>query len=161
QLAREADARAEEGAGFVARLYEHALRDGGASDRVDDLKAALRADPAALSADPAAPGCPLLHVAAALGQTDLAELLLGTGADPTAKDDQGLTPLDYAAMSLYDDRPEFIEAVLAGGIEPGVYAAAATGRVDALRNLLDRDRSMASGGPGVRGASPLHVAAWH
>ena len=230
QLARAADARADEGAGFVARLYEHALRDGGATDRTDDLKAALRADPAALSADPAAPGGPLLHVAAALGQTDLAKLLLEAGADPksrdaagrtalhraawgynpktldlllhagadvnardaqgrtplhvaadssalpatarallaagadaSAKDAHGLTPLEYAAMSLYDDRPEFIEAVLAAGATPGVYSAAATGRVDALRDLLDHDKSLASGGPGQesRRASPLHVAAWH
>ena len=224
QLAREADP--EGGGRFVAQLYDHALRDREVEGRLEDVRAALRTDPAAIGGE--ATERPLLHVAAALGQTGLArtlldagadlktrdaagktalhraawghnpgmvdlllragadanapdkdgrtplhaaadssarprtaELLLKAGADPGARDKQGLTPVELAATSGYDDRVPFIETMLRAGGRVDVYAALATGRDELLHELLGRDKSLASGGPAARRASPLHVAAWH
>jgi cytohesin len=40
-----------------------------------------------------------LHEAAGRGNLELARLLLKAGADPQAKDDEGLTPMDWAKKS--------------------------------------------------------------
>jgi cytohesin len=103
-----------------------------------------------------------LHVAAdSLARAETAVLLLDHGADPAAKDKQGLTPLETAATSAHDDRPEFLEAVIAHGVKPDVYAAAALGRDEELAKLLEKEPSLVSGGPGQHLGSPLHVAAAH
>jgi cytohesin len=224
QLAREAGG---EGAGqFVAMVYYGALSHRSTSDRLEDVRAALKSDPAALK--DTGPDGPLLHVAVALRQTALvkvvlecgadpdqrdasgrtalhracwghdpptvaallaskaqvdardkegrtplhaaadspatgrtADLLLDRGADPIAKDARGATPMEYAATSAYDERQAFIEALLKRGVPLDVFAAAALGKQEVLREILEKDPGLVAGGPGEHRATPLHVAAWH
>ena len=47
-----------------------------------------------------------LHIASANGHKAVAELLISSGADLNAKNEDGETPLDYAETVYEDDSPE-------------------------------------------------------
>ena len=49
--------------------------------------------------DPNSDGRTALHIACAAGQVDAAQALLDAGADPSAADDSGVTPLISAGAS--------------------------------------------------------------
>src|SRR5437867_4481083 len=125
-LAREGDVEA--GVRFAAQLYERALQDRRAGDRLQEVRKALKADPSALR-EGGREGT-LLHVAAALRQSDLVKVLLDAGADVTARDATGKTALHRAC---WGHDPPTVERLLAAGAD-------ANGRDDA-------------------GRAPLHVAA--
>lgn len=57
---------------------------------------------------------PLLSIAIYKSQLGIARILLEAGADPNALDEQGRTPLSYAALS---DNPEFVRFLLDRGAD--------------------------------------------
>ena len=59
-------------------------------------------------------GATPLHMAAASGRKDVAELLLANKADVNAKANNGATPLQLAAI---EDRGDVVELLLANGAE--------------------------------------------
>jgi uncharacterized protein len=52
----------------------------------------------------------------------------------------GTTPI---LLSVYADHPEIAESLLATGIEPNIFEAAATGRIQRVRKLLEKDPTLA------------------
>ena len=85
-----------------------------------------------------------LHIAAALGQKDTAQLLLAKGADVNAKSNDGDTPLHVAAITNNKDVAELLLAKGAGidaknahGITPLYYAVARGGK-DTVELLLTK-----------------------
>ncbi len=58
-----------------------------------------------------------LHWAALAGQTGIARALLAKGANVSARDRWGMTPLHYAA-SFYHGRTDVVEALLQAGADP-------------------------------------------
>jgi ankyrin repeat protein len=83
----------------------------------------------------------LLHVAIAANQIEMARLLLGRGADPNRRNADGRLPL-HDCFEL--GRDEFKEILLEGGATPDVCAAAAYGLHDQLREILQREPSVAN-----------------
>jgi uncharacterized protein len=52
----------------------------------------------------------------------------------------GTTPI---LLAVYADHPEIAESLLATGIEPNIFEAAATGRIERVRELLKQDPTLA------------------
>ena len=105
--------------------------------------------------EPGAKGSmPALHVAAMMGNVEMAELLLKHGADVDAKDPDGVPAIDEALFVEKDVAP----VLLARGAKLDVFAAAGLGKTDALRDLLARDPALAKA-VGPHGNTPLHFAA--
>jgi pectate lyase len=87
-------------------------------------------------------GLTLLHAAAAGGQSELVNYLIGKGFDIRAStDEDGLMPLHYAAMGNHQDVAETLLAqgapVDAGETTP-LFAAAWAGRKDMARYLISK-----------------------
>lgn len=107
-----------------------------------------------------------VHRAARSGSaSDLLELL-ESGADPDSRDDDGWTPLHWAA-SLEGDEPR-TRALLDAGANPNavsdggftpLLAAAQTGDVARVRMLLEAGAE--PNAVDTNGRSALHMAAWH
>lgn len=102
-LAARADAGARNAAGFTA-LHSLAARRAPDAAAPEMLKVLLEA-----RCDPSAPASPSgltpLHVAASWRGVEMCRLLRDAGADPTAQEAGGATPLDWAARG----RPSFQE----------------------------------------------------
>jgi len=64
------------------------------------------------------------------------ELLKQTPALATASDQKGRTATLYA---VYAGHKEIAELLVASGVEPNIFEAAATGRIERVRKLLDKD----------------------
>ena len=102
-----------------------------------------------------------LHFAAS---EEVVRLLVDAGADLSARDKYGSTPLRSAAHGGRRRRPAArCLLALAGGAD--VFIATALGDIDRLRRLLAADPSLvratdpSENGATARGATPLHVAA--
>lgn len=83
----------------------------------------------------------LLHVAIAGNQLEIARLLLKRGADPNTRNADGRMPL-HDCFEL--GRDQFKDLLLEGGAVPDVCAAAAYGLLDRLREILERDPTLAN-----------------
>lgn len=103
--------------------------------------------------DPSCFGATALIHAASAGSTPMVDLLLELGADIDQRSDWwagGFGVLDGAS-------DEMCEHLLARGATLTAHAAARLGKVDRLREMLDRDPSLVSS-RGGDGQTPLHFA---
>ena len=86
-----------------------------------------------------------LNLAACWNLADLCRQLLAAGADPAARADAGITPLESAAMHGSTDAADVL--IGHGLHRPSLWLAAAVGDLDAVRNCVDRDGTL-TGAPG-------------
>ncbi len=80
-----------------------------------------------------------LHVAAALGHKDVAELLLGNGADVNAQDKKGRTPLDGAAKNGHK---AVAELLMGHGAVVSIHDASAVGDLGRIKMLFRDDPNL-------------------
>lgn len=110
-----------------------------------------------------------LHTAAMHGRYEIAELLLGRGADPNAADRYGYTPLHKAANF---GKNEVLLLLLAQGADPGkvsrkydkvnftpLHVAAENGYPETVGLLLDNGAAISPWTKPGRNIPPLHIAA--
>jgi ankyrin repeat protein len=97
----------------------------------------------------------LIHLAIAEAKVDVLRLLIERGADLSARNADGRTPLHDCFELNHDD---FAKILLAAGAEPDVCAAAAYGMVDQLQQILQGDPANAN--DLTTGNSPLGWAAY-
>lgn len=82
-----------------------------------------------------------LNLAGCWNLADMCSQLLAAGADPAARADANITPLESAAMH---GSVEAGDVLVASGLHrPGLWLAAATGQVDELRSWIDADGGLA------------------
>jgi ankyrin repeat protein len=139
-LMKRADVNAEDHEG--ATPLHRATR-----EDVVEMLLARGADPNAVARDGTTP----LHRAAS---RRIAERLVGKGASVDVADKQGATPLVAAVHAGDRERAEFLAAK---GARHTLDTAAALGRVDVLRKLLD-EQPLPKENPGLRHTA-LHLAA--
>lgn len=148
--------------GIVKDSAEAAFFEVVEAGNMEKVRAILRADPGKINARDASGGDSPLHRAARGGHEDVAEFLLGHGAEVNARDNEAGTPLHDAA---YRGHKGIAESLLAHGAEVNkwdvsgrtpLYWAAQRGHNGVAEVLL-------SGGAGVdlkdkHGVTPLHCA---
>jgi ankyrin repeat protein/uncharacterized glyoxalase superfamily protein PhnB len=83
-----------------------------------------------------------LHWAAYAGRLDVAKRLIAAGADVDADDDLHELGVLGWATCFQDVHSDVAELLLAEGAKPSIFAATALGRLDELRTLIERDRSL-------------------
>lgn len=121
----------------------------------------LASNPGALNQKDAAFGATPLHWAALRGHADVAKFLVAQGADTSAKNKDGETPLQVAERAK---RAEIVALLRAGG---GAVSVSSAALIDAVkRGDLERVRVLLGESPGLVnakdaefGATPLHWAA--
>jgi cytohesin len=96
-----------------------------------------------------------LYVAVDENHLDVAKVLIAKGADVNAKGNNGKTALHSAVKNRNKD---MVQLLLDKGAEVDFFAAAALGRMDRMRALLDANPALVSA-QGDKGWSPLHMAA--
>ena len=96
-----------------------------------------------------------LHLAVQADRPEVAELLLGAGADMDARDAQGRTALHD---SIEDGCQAIERLLLKRGAAVDINAAAILDRIEALEQMLDADSSLAN--DRSTGLSPLGWAAY-
>jgi ankyrin repeat protein len=110
------------------------------------LRAAVAADPASLTRvmDRTNRHRTALHLAVVKRQAEALDTLLALGANPDARDQAGLTPLDQAALA---GDTKMVERLLAHGARIELPAAVALDRVADVERAIAGDRaSLAPGG---------------
>jgi ankyrin repeat protein len=83
----------------------------------------------------------------------VAELLKQDSALIGARTKNGITPV---LLAVYAHHPEIAESLLATGIEPNIFEAAATGRVERVRELLKENPELIKA-YSPDGWTPLHL----
>jgi ankyrin repeat protein len=83
-----------------------------------------------------------LHYAAIYGSSDSVRILLDAAADPNARNQQGATPLVYAAWNfektrLLVEKGAQVNVATRTGVTPLMIAASAHGNIAAVRYLID------------------------
>ncbi len=125
---------------------------------VDRVSARLRSDPAS-ACEACADGTTPLHLAASPG---MAQLLLDAGADPSAVDNYGTTPLHSALgrTSRAPEAREVVDLLIQAGAQADAAVYAALGDVESLSSVFEADRT-ALNRLTSWGGSPLHAAVSH
>lgn len=81
-----------------------------------------------------------LNLAGCWNLPDLCEQLLAAGADPAARADAGITPLESAAMH---SSKEAVDVLVAHGLHrPSLWLAAAAGQLGAVRDWVSPDLTL-------------------
>ena len=112
------------------------------------------------------PGFHLLDIAILHGHLEIVNILLGAGADPNAKNDDGSTPVHTAASVA---RPAIMYALLEAGGNPderddedatALHGATmfGTGRVPRSQRITDEDELVFGADPAVERQDPVDVA---
>lgn len=91
---------------FAQNKYDK-LFDAAVSGKVEDVKAIIEKEKIKINEAKNSEGASLLHIAALNGEIPLTEYLLSIGANPSARDSYGWTPLHMAAVYCY--YPECID----------------------------------------------------
>lgn len=94
----------------------------------------------------------------ALKQRDFAAAAAAVSADAAAARARDANGMSLLLLAIYYRARDVVDAVLAAGVEPDVFEAAALGDVDRLRALVTGDRARLDA-QNVDGAMPLHLAA--
>jgi ankyrin repeat protein/beta-lactamase regulating signal transducer with metallopeptidase domain len=127
--------------------------------RAADADNLLKRDPALVRAT-TQNGMTALHYAAMAGHADVVEVLIRYGADVNARDSSGKTPLMEASHGgPWKDAiaEDVVEMLLTHHAEVDLVLAAAIGRTDLLKSILDRDGSLIDT-EDERGRTPLYHA---
>jgi ankyrin repeat protein len=95
-----------------------------------------------------------LHWAAAAGRANAVEFLMQRGADLNPRDHRGETPLHQA---LDRQRLDVAALLLAKGAELDIFSSCILGRIDRVRQLLEKDRTIVNARDGYQ-RTPLHWA---
>jgi cytohesin len=172
-----ADKHAEEIAKATLRASnEREVLDAAANDDLKKVEELLKNDPTLVSSKDPKTGRTPLHLAAAAGQKDVAELLLAHGADVNANDNDRLTPLDMAtkhedvaellrkagALNAEEMRTQnYIDWLLQRVPEETEFRhAAAAGDLNKVKALLKDHPTLVSSKDAKTGRTPLHMAAF-
>ena len=104
-----------------------------------------------------------LHYAAIHGTSDAVRILLNAGADPNARNQQGATPLVYAAWDLAKirllvDKGAQVNAAANDGTTPLMVAASTFGNTAAVSYLMEHQADVKA--VGKLGGDALIRAAW-
>ncbi len=122
------------------------------------IREILGAAPSLASAHDTAFGATPLHWAALRGQTEAARLLIAKGADVTAVNDDGETPLDVARRAKRSEVEQLL-AEASSTPKSRFFQAVREGDVDGVSQLLDRDPKLVKERDTAFGATALHWAA--
>ena len=95
-----------------------------------------------------------LWVAAMCGRDDVVKLLLARGADRQSVSVAGVSPI---ATAVVEGRPQIAQLLLSNGFDLDIFAAAALGDVNMVRELLAADPALADATT-PDGKTPLHFA---
>ncbi len=122
------------------------------------IREILNASPALASVHDTAFGATPLHWAALRGQVDATRVLLEQGADVTALNNGGETPLDVARRAK---RPDLERLLSAASATPKArfFEAVRGGDTDTVGRLLEADGSLVKERDSTFGATALHWAA--
>lgn len=85
------------------------------------VREAIEKEPAFLESAYIHPGFNLLHIAAEIDSAELAIVLMESGLDPNATDDEGHAPLRYASRN--EPSLEVLEALITGGADVNLCSA--------------------------------------
>lgn len=99
-----------------------------------------------------------LHYAARRGHTAIVTLLIADKANPTARDADGLLPIDHAVWGGHASAFAVLRRYGTSGM-PYIHAAASFGDMAAVAKELRRDPRLANAN--YLGCRPLHLAAMH
>lgn len=122
----------------------------------------VKQDPGAVRAKDARFGATALHWAALKGYADVAEFLLRSGADPSARNRDGETPLDVAERGGRTGVASVLRqsgATMGGGGAAAIFSAVRAGDLEKVKQLTRADPSVVKEKDAVFGATPLHWAA--
>ena len=152
ELRAEFETRARERADAeaVKRLFR-----GASTGDVDAVEGAMWAGADADAANPLDGGRTALHYACLAGERAVAQVLVEHGANPSALDGGGSTPVDACASGGKDQRGEIPGT---SGARPPRHEAVAARKGALTRFLLAQGASVEKTG-GSEGDTPLHIAA--
>lgn len=101
-----------------------------------------------------------LHYAVEGAHRDILELLLRSGANPNAVDQEGMTALDVCCEFAADEKdPEIIQVLLNAGSDVPFHTALRLGDLDLVRRSLDLMPELIDRIPQAGKGTPLMIAA--